>query len=181
VCNPGSPLKPGFSSILERVAEVVKQPIGLKLPTQPAAAPLTLLRIAGADGKTRKTCNGPAPAASPPPTTPADIAAAVAAAEAAAYDWWFTGGDDTNRAPTGPSKFVYLNKLPGNCVANPGETYSADYLGLVPASGCGSPADCQSSLGGKLEDWSCCAGFDQAGACLAPTVVTRGSCLCGGP
>ena len=169
VTSPPAFLKPGFSSILERVAEVVKQPSGLQLPTQPAAAQLTLLRIAGADGKTRKTCSGPAPAASPPPATPADIAAAVAAAEAAGYDWWFTGGDDTNRAPSGPSRFIYLNRTTHSCEANPGETYSADYLGLVPAAGCLFAADCQAALGGALADWSC--DLSQGGA--------RGTCLCG--
>jgi hypothetical protein len=171
VCNPGTAPKPGFSSILERVAEVVKQPAGLQLPTQPAAAQLTLLRIAGADGKTLKTCVGPAPFATPTPTTPAEIAAAVAAAEAGGYDWWFTGGDDTNRAPTGPSKFVYLNRTTHNCEANPGETYSADYLGLVPAGGCLVDADCQAALGGVVEDWTC--DRTQGGA--------RGTCLCGAP
>ncbi len=173
--------RPGFSSILARVAEVVKQPAGLSLPTQPAAAELTLLRIAGADGKTRKTCTGPAAAASPPPVTPAEISAAVAAAEASGADWWFTGGDDTNRAPTGPTKFITLNRTTRNCEANPGETYSADYLGLVPATGCETSADCQAWGGRNIEDWRCCAGFDAAGQCLAPSAVTRGSCLCVAP
>jgi hypothetical protein len=167
VCNPGQGaappasvpppyLKPGFSSILERVAEVVKQPAGLQLPTQPAAAQLTLLRIAAPDGKTRKTCVGPAPAG-------------TSGAALDGYDWWFTGGDDTDRSPTGPSKFIFLNLSTRNCEANPGETYSADYLGLVPASGCLTGADCQAALGGTLEDWTC--DLTQGGA--------RGSCLCG--
>jgi hypothetical protein len=176
VCNPGTAGSPGFSSILERVAEVVKQPAGLGLPTQPASAQLTLLRIAAPDGKTRKTCFGPAPAASPVPTTPAEIDAAVAAAEAGGYDWWFTDGDDTNRAPTGPRKFIYLNRITHNCEANPGETYSADYLGLVPQAnaakgieeGCLTAFDCQLAIGGGVE-WTC--DLSQGGA--------RGSCLCG--
>jgi hypothetical protein len=163
---------PDFSSALDRVAEVVKQPAGLQLPTQPASEKLTILRIASAGGKTRKTCVGPAPAASPTPTTPAEIAAAVAAAEAAGYDWWFTGGDDTDRAPTTPSRFIFLNRLTHACEANPGETYSADYLGLVPAGGCATDLDCVAALGGDLSkpDWNC-HGF-VAG-------VSRGTCLCG--
>jgi hypothetical protein len=144
VCNPGTAPKPGFSSILERVAEVVKQPVGLELPTQPAAARLTLLRIAGPDGKTRKTCRGPAL----PPLT-------VAEAEAAAFDWWFTGGDDTNRTPTGASRFVFLNLATHACEANPGETYSADYIGLMPIEGCLIDAECQLALGGASQDWLC--------------------------
>jgi hypothetical protein len=158
IASPPTFQKKGFSSILERVAEVVKQPAGLQLPTQPAAAELTLLRIAGADGKTRKTCRGPALAG----TT-------VAEAEAAGYDWWFTGGDDTDRTPSGPSKFIYINRTSHSCEANPGETYSADYLGLVPAAGCQTSADCQGALGGALEDWTC--DLTQGGA--------RGTCLCG--
>jgi hypothetical protein len=171
ICNPGegpiapvpSPptpptafLKPGFSSILDRVAEVVKQPAGLQLPTQPASAQLTLLRIAAPDGKTRKTCVGPAPAGTAPDALEP-------------YDWWFTGGDDTDRTPTGPSKFIFLNLTTRNCEANPGETYSADYLGLVPASGCLTSADCQAALGGAITDWTC--DLSQGGAV--------GSCLCG--
>ncbi|MCM2332994.1 MAG: hypothetical protein NDI82_03500, partial [Anaeromyxobacteraceae bacterium] len=158
VCNPGAAGSPGFSSILARVAEVVKQPAGLQLPTQPAAAQLTLLRIAGPDGKTRKTCTGPAPAG-------------TSGTALDAFDWWFTGGDDTDRTPTGPSRFIFLNRTTRNCEANPGETYSADYLGLVPAAGCLTQADCQAALGGVLEDWTC--DLSQGGA--------RGTCLCGTP
>lgn len=169
VCNPGAPGSPGFSSILERVAEVVKQPAGLRLPTQPANDALTILRIVGTDGKTRKTCSRPAP----PGTTGAALDA---------YDWWFTAGDDTDRTPTTASRFVYLNRTTRACEANPGETYSADYLGLVPASGCSTQADCLDALGGAIDDWACCMGFDRdTGACLPPSGPTRGSCLCGAP
>ncbi len=167
VCNPGTAVKPGFSSILERVAEVVKQPVGLQLPTQPAAAKLTILRIAGADGKTRKTCFGPAP-----------LGLTAAQAEADGYDWWFTGGDDTNRTPTGPSRAIYLNRATRGCEANPGETYSADYLGLVPAGGCDASdptgargrLECVRDLGGRESDWTC----DGSGG------GARGTCLCSG-
>lgn len=167
VCNPGTPAKPGFSSILERVAEVVKQPVGLQLPTQPAAAKLTILRIAGADGKTRKTCFGPAP-----------LGLTSAQAEADGYDWWFTGGDDTDRTPTGPSRAIYLNRATHGCEANPGETYSADYLGLVPAEGCDASDPtgqrgrqaCVAALGGRESDWTCDAS---GGGAL-------GTCLCSG-
>jgi hypothetical protein len=148
----------GFSSILKRVAEVVKQPAGLSLPTQPASAALTVLRIVGRDGKTRKTCYGPA-----------DVGTTQAAAQAAVppWDWWFTGADETNLTATGPSRFVYINRATGSCTADAGETYSADYLGLVPAGGCAGPADCQAALGATVDDWKC----------QVPDGSTRGTCL----
>ncbi len=165
ICHPNanSSLPPDFSSILDRVAEVVKQPSGLQLPTQPAAAALTILRIVGADGTTRKTCS----AAAPSGTTGAALDV---------YDWWFTNGNDLDsRAPTGASRFIYINKLDSNgeaihrCEANPGETYSADYLGLVPAGGCDTALDCEVALGVRKTPWIC---QKEAGA-------ARGTCLCG--
>jgi hypothetical protein len=54
-----------------------------------------------------------------------------------------------------------------HCEANPGETYSADYLGMVPAGGCATVDDCVTALGGKTTDWTC----EMGGA-------TRGTCLC---
>jgi hypothetical protein len=175
ICNPGAAGAPGFSSILSRIAEVVKQPVGLQLPTLPASGSLIILRITSG-GATRKTCNGPAPSANlavGAGTTV--IAAAVAAAEAANYDWWFTGADDSNRAPTGPSKHIFINRKDNlRCVANPGETYSADYLGLVPAGGCDpdpvlGPISCATALGGTPDDWTCD---------VSPG-ASRGTCLCG--
>jgi hypothetical protein len=163
ICNPGAAGAPGFSSILSRIAEVVKQPVGLQLPTLPASGNLIILRITSG-GATRKTCNGPAPTG----LTQAD-------AEAANYDWWFTGGDDRDRTPTGPSKFIYINRKDNlRCVANPGETYSADYLGLVPAGGCDpdpvlGPISCATALGGTPDDWTCDVSPGAA----------RGTCLCG--
>jgi hypothetical protein len=78
-----------------------------------------------------------------------------------------------------PSKFVYINPR-GSCIANPGETYSADYLGVVPAGGCvvqpgdvsgpqvlGS-ADCQAKMGGRFSDWQC----------YVPPGLATGTCTC---
>jgi len=150
----------GFSSILKRVAEVVKQPSGLSLPTQPASAELTVLRIVGRDGKTRKTCYGPA-----------EVGTSQAAAQAATppFDWWFTGADETDKSATGPSRFIFINRTTGGCTADAGETYSADYLGLVPANGCALPADCQAALG------TADPGFHWS--CKAPAGSARGTCL----
>lgn len=167
ICNPGTAQKPGFSTILERVAEVVKQPVGLQLPTVPALARLTVLRIIDASGATRKTCAGPAPVG-------------TSGAGLDPYDWWFTSGDDTNPIPTGPSRFIFLNRPPRRCEANPGETYSADYLGQVPSGGCLSTAECAAQLGGAIESWRCCTDVDALGACLPPppaqSAIT-GTCL----
>ena len=78
-----------------------------------------------------------------------------------------------------PTKFVYINPQ-GDCKANTGETYSADYLGVVPSGGCvqqpgdvqggtvvGS-ADCQAKLGGLVSDWEC----------FVPPGLTTGTCTC---
>jgi hypothetical protein len=67
-----------------------------------------------------------------------------------------------------------------------GETYSADYLGRLPSTGCqgatGDEADasCVATLGGRAGDWTCFAGTTGAGACVVPTggdIV--GTCICG--
>jgi hypothetical protein len=173
ICNPGSAGSPGFSSILERVAEIVKQPVGLRLPTVPAVARLTILRILDDDGNTRKTCVGPAPEG-------------ASVADQANYEWWFTAGDDTNPAPTGTSQFIYINRNRPDrgCEANPGETYSADYLGKVPAGGCTSSADCAAALGATIESWRCCVDIQADGSCVAPpggASTTTGTCLVAGP
>jgi hypothetical protein len=163
ICHPGAPgTPPDFSSILFRVAEVVKQPTGLQLPTQPATAGLTILRIVGADGKTRKTCSEPAPFG-------------TSGAALDAYDWWFTDGNDLHsQVPTGASRFIHINQEVLRCTANPGETYSADYLGLVPApDGCATAIDCEVALGVRKTPWVC---EKEAGA----PVGSRGSCICGG-
>jgi hypothetical protein len=160
ICHPGGATGPDFSSILNRVAEVVKQPAGLQLPTQPAAAALTILRIVGTDGKTRKTCSAPAPLG-------------TSGAALNDYDWWFTDGNDLNsQVPRTASRFIYINRAVRRCEANPGETYSADYLGLVPSGGCDTAVDCEVALGVRKTPWIC---QKEAGALPAD----RGTCLCG--
>jgi hypothetical protein len=150
----------------------VKPPSALLLPTQPASGAVTLLRIARADGTTRKTCKGPAL----PPLT-------LDEARAQAFDWWFTATRDqvteAQKQPSAPTRFVYINHATGNCEANPGETYSADYLGQVPAGGCTSDADCTRILGGAATNWTCFAGVGSDEKCLAPSPTAVGTCLCG--
>jgi hypothetical protein len=68
------------------------------------------------------------------------------------------------------SQFVYINSDSTYCQANPGETYSADYLGRLPEDGCTSASDCVAALGGALSDWTC----------ETPVPGQPGTCVCGG-
>jgi hypothetical protein len=161
-----------FASILDRVAEIVKPPSGLLLPSQPASTEVTVLRIISIAGKTRKTCNGPAPAT---------LTAADAAGQG--YDWWFTASREQlttdQLQPTAASRYVYINHATANCEASAGETYSADYIAQLPSGGCQSDDACVSLLGGSSGDWTCFVGVDAAGACVVPTSAAPGTCICG--
>jgi hypothetical protein len=167
-----------FDAILNRVAEIVKPPTGLTLPTNPAAAEVTVVRIARPDGSTRKTCRGPAPAT---------LSAADAYAQG--YDWWFTLTDDQRtpleQQPVTVSRSIYINHgVPagtGNCEANPGETYSADYVSQLPPDGCQTRDDCWRALGGNQSppSWTCYAGGKAETTWVAPTPSVPGSCVCG--
>jgi hypothetical protein len=176
ICDPGTAQDPGFAPILIRIADIVKPPSALQLPTQPADTAVTLLRIARPDGSTRKRCNGPAK----PPLT-------FQQARDQGYDWWFTATrdqvTDVQKTPSDASRFIYINHATLNCEAGPGETYAADYLGLVPQNmGCTSDANCAAILGGKTGDWTCFAGLEANGTCTAPAATATGgtgTCLCG--
>ena len=163
ICHPGA-TGPDFSSILNRVAEVVKQPTGLQLPSQPASAALTNLIIMSTDGKTpRLTCSRPAPVG-------------TSGTGLDAYDWWFTDGNDVNsQLPTGASRFIYINRTLHRCEANPGETYWASYLGLLPAGGCATADDCNQAFekdpANPKHPWAC--SFEQP-----PPPGARGTCTC---
>jgi hypothetical protein len=171
----GSICDPNFGEILAQIADIVKPPSGLVLPTLPAASAVTVLRITDPAGLTRKTCRGPAPAA-----------LTEAEAQAQGYDWWFTATRGAIPAdPSSTSLFVHINNDTGDCEANPGETYSADYLGRLPPSGCTPDANdrtaannpatgrdqCQDALGGLLDNW----------ACYAEPGETLGTCVCCAP
>ena len=176
-----------FGPLLSSVADIVKPPQTLSLPSLPAESAIAILRIADGSGGTRKICGRPLSPQQPTNYTRAQ-------AESTGADWWFTatanpgvGADsggpyDPDGAATVsvPSRFVYINPK-GSCIANPGETYSADYLGRVPAGGCQqTPAtdplgalDCQAKLGGTAQDWQC---YIPPGA---PS-NTIGTCTCRG-
>jgi hypothetical protein len=68
------------------------------------------------------------------------------------------------------SRCIAIDHAKGQCEANPGETYAAEYVGMMPASGCAAAADCQAALGGKIADWTCAIDPGQS----------RGSCVCKG-
>jgi hypothetical protein len=141
-----------FADTLAAIADLVKPPSGLRLPTQPASPDVSVLRILGRDGQTARLCNGPSPDA----------------------DWWFVGCDDPAATPVIGATACIAIRPGGACEANPGETYSAEYLGLVPEGGCGTAAvasqECSTLLGGSAEDWSC----------DVPQGQLRGTCLCTG-
>jgi len=158
-----------FGPILKAIADLVQVPRLLRLPSQPASSEVVVVRILGSGGGQRKVC-----------------AQATSDSERGASGWWFMDCNDRIDPPAvaaSPTTCIYLNQQatdPGNsCVASPGETYSAEYLGQVPAGGCPSPstdatvahssAECASALGGKAEDWWC---YGQP----APGAV--GTCLC---
>jgi hypothetical protein len=165
-----------FKPLLRDVADIVKPPQTLSLPTVPAESGISILRIASSDGGTRKICGRPLVPRQPTNYTPQE-------AQATGADWWFVATGDPAEPfdPTGdatvavPSKFVYINPR-GACIANPGETYSLDYLGVVPAGGCQQTAvtdplgalDCQTKLGGRASDWEC----------YVPAGLTTGTCQC---
>jgi hypothetical protein len=191
-----------FRPILNGVAEIVKPPQTLSLPSAPAEQAIAILRIATPAGETRKICGRPLPPVQPNGVPWPDRHTA----EASGADWWFTKSANpdvpwdptvgtSNATPTVaiPTKFVYINPS-GNCKANPGETYSADYLGVVPADGCTvmpedyDPAgridpstattrlvgstDCKDKLGGHFGDWECYVPPP------GPPVVQTGTCSC---
>jgi hypothetical protein len=178
-----------FTPILRGVAEIVKPPQTLTLPSVPAEEAIAILRIATPSGETRKICGRP--------LAPVDANGVPwpdrKAAEASGADWWFTKTANPDvpwdagvlATIAIPTKFVYINPS-GACKANPGETYSAQYLGVVPPGGCvpmagdvdlvtgkvlGS-ADCKDKLGGHFGDWECYIPPP------GPPAITTGTCSC---
>jgi hypothetical protein len=168
-----------FGPTLSQVAEIVKPPQTLSLPSLPAESRITILRIADGTGTSRKICGRPLAPKQPNYTRQE--------AEDTGADWWFSEKADPGPPfdPTGtssvavPTRFVYINPK-GACIANPGETYSADYLGVVPPQGCSvlagdvsggrvlGSADCKEKLGGQFADWEC----------FVPPGLTLGTCTC---
>lgn len=156
----GSVCEGNWGTTLQGIAQLVKPPPGLTLPTQPAASQVALLRIESADGKTSRYCTGPA----------------QSQAELTTADWWFV--DCKTGAPvlSGTTSCININHATKHCEPNPGESYIAQYLGVVPSptadnptGGCQTAADCQKRLGGDATSWQC-----------TPVTSTYGTCTCGG-
>jgi hypothetical protein len=145
VCDAFPPAS--FGPTLAAIADLAKPPAMLELPTVPAARAVTNLRIVDAGGNLVKICRPGA-------------------------DWCFV--DCASQAPAcltaGTSRCVAIDHTSGQCEANPGEAYQADYLGMVPPGGCATAADCAAALGGPAGNWSC----------AIETGMARGTCACGG-
>ncbi|HEX9398726.1 MAG TPA: hypothetical protein VF912_01355 [Anaeromyxobacter sp.] len=136
-----------FGPVLAAIADLAKPPSMLQLPTLPAARTMTSVRIVDGTGGNLKTCQ-------------------------AGTDWCFVDCAAPNGSclATGTSQCIAINHTSGQCEADPGQTYSADYLGLVPPNGCLTSAECASALGGREIAW----------ACVIEQGMSRGTCSCTG-
>ncbi len=155
-----------FGPALAAIANLVKSPSVLKLPTVPASGEITTVQILTSSGTTRVTCTQ-----------------AATDADRATHGWWFIS---CNNAASGlpsvsttPTNCVFVNG-DGGCAANPGETYSAQYLGQIPPGGCSgaalsAPANpaadpgsqfCASQLGATAADWYCYGNPGAQGTCV---------------
>jgi hypothetical protein len=134
-----------FGPVLAAIADLARPPSLLQLPTMPGARAVTTLAILDGNGQVVKTCQE-------------------------GTDWCFVDCGTPGGAclGTGTSQCIAINHQTGSCEANPGQTYSAEYLGRVPAGGCATAADCASSLGGQASSWQC----------IVEPGSGRGTCAC---
>jgi hypothetical protein len=104
-----------FDRTLANIAQLVKSPSALKLDSVPATGDIAIVRIAdSSSGVTRRIC------------TPG-------------LGWWFYDCAILTTPPPAsavPTQCIFINHASGDCEANPGETYSAEYLGQLPPGGC---------------------------------------------
>jgi hypothetical protein len=144
---------PDWAATLQGIADLVTPTRGLNLPSTPASSQVAVLRIESADGSESRFCDGPG----------ADL------------DWNFVDCKSGASAASGvTTSCIIINHSTGHCEASPGETYIAQYLGLVPQpsdsnplGGCAAVSDCTKELGGAETDWKC-----------APVGSSRGTCVC---
>ncbi len=138
-----------FGPVLTAIAGLVPPPSKLELPTLPAAREMMALVILDGAGQTLKVCTQ-------------------------GSDWCFVDCADTGATPaclaTGISRCIQIDHSTGLCEADAGQTYQAEYLGIVPPGGCATTDDCLATLGGLAGDWTCVVEPGQA----------RGTCACSG-
>jgi len=141
-----------FAGPLQQIADLVKPPDRLLLPSAPASDVVTQLRVQGADGKTSHVCVGPDPA----------------------EEWWFVDCNASPPTPLASGTSACIQLRPASpCEPAAGQTLQAEYLGRVPARGCTSASACATALGGADSDWVC----DPPTA----TTSAPGTCLCAQP
>jgi hypothetical protein len=137
-----------FAASLTQIADLVKPPEGLKLPSQPAADLVIQLRLVGSDGRTAYVCSAPSTTA----------------------DWWFVDCGAGTPMPAGATSACLALQPNGPCVPSSGQTLVAEYLGRVPAGGCpvgaGGAQACADALGGSASEWTCDGAAGQQGTCL---------------
>jgi hypothetical protein len=140
--------KASFAPALAQIADLVKPPEGVGLPTAPAASVVTQLRVVStADGKTVHICDPAAPAS----------------------EWKFIDCATGLDVPAGGTSRCISLRAGSACVPGQGQTLVAEYLGKVPADGCATATDCANVLGGTNADWSCNGAVGGS---------VRGTCVC---
>ncbi len=134
-----------------------------------------MLRVVDAKGYTAKVC------------TQRTVAGPVAS-PATAEGWWFIDCADLGSPPavaSSPTTCMYINHQAASdpvngCEANPGETYSAEYMGQMPAGGCPNAQPtatpslfCAQALSGvpdagtvEAERWWCYGAAGTVGTCI---------------
>lgn len=154
VCDP-------FGATLVEIANLVTLPQKLTLDSVPATGDVTIVRIAdSASGATRRICTQ-------------------------GLGWWFQDCSDPAPVPAVspvPTRCIFIDHASGDCEANPGETYSAEYVGQLPPGGCtqatptsAASTSCAQALpladGGPSdpEDWWCYGPLNGTGTCVCRT------------
>lgn len=162
VCND-------FGDTLIAIANLVLPPSTLQLASLPAASEITMVRIIDTSGNQRKVCTQ-----------------ATSSSEKTTAGWWFTTDNTPTAATptcdatgtavtTDPTRCIYINhaSTTNDCEAGAGETYSAEYLGVVPPGGCSDDHSCAEYFTGDTS-----SSKDYLYNCYQPAGATLRTCLC---
>ncbi|HET9597129.1 MAG TPA: hypothetical protein VFP65_16190 [Anaeromyxobacteraceae bacterium] len=161
-----------FGTTLQKIAALVVPPPSLRLATPPAASDVAIVSAEKSGGDPQR-CSGPA-------------ATSAETTGSSSKDWWFV--DCTAGLFSGePTQCIAINPCsqpstrPASCGSHPscepdpGLSYVAQYIGIVPSptpenpqGGCLVDNDCTVALGGA-----------QGLRCDLPPGQARGSCVCG--